>query len=233
METFIRPCGICSQSFMTIYAHAKYCSKRCKMDVHNKDDRRYYHEGNGKAKTEAYKKTKSGKTAIKKYYMKKNNTPKRKEYMHNYREQNRDRFNFLTRLRRKKPDTKKKNREYQRKYMKRPEVIERITKKRSSNAFKKINKEYQKKYLQSGKGKIHILNINHRRREKIQHGKGVTQKEIKQLFQKQDKCQKCGTRNKLTIDHIIPLSKGGLHEIENLQVLCNSCNCKKSGKIEK
>lgn len=40
-------------------------------------------------------------------------------------------------------------------------------------------------------------------------------------------CKMCGTKEKLTIDHVRPVSKGGGNEFENLQTLCLSCNCSK------
>lgn len=43
-------------------------------------------------------------------------------------------------------------------------------------------------------------------------------------------CQICGTNEKLTIDHIKPVSKGGNDELDNLTILCKSCNSKKSNK---
>jgi 5-methylcytosine-specific restriction endonuclease McrA len=40
-------------------------------------------------------------------------------------------------------------------------------------------------------------------------------------------CQYCGTRKELTLDHIIPSSRGGQHTWINLVTACKSCNAKK------
>ena len=45
-------------------------------------------------------------------------------------------------------------------------------------------------------------------------------------------CIWCGSRDNLTIDHIIPLSKGGSHHFSNLQCLCHSCNAWKADRYE-
>jgi 5-methylcytosine-specific restriction endonuclease McrA len=44
-------------------------------------------------------------------------------------------------------------------------------------------------------------------------------------------CQYCGTRgHELTIDHIIPRSRGGPHEWDNVVASCKACNHRKGGK---
>lgn len=45
------------------------------------------------------------------------------------------------------------------------------------------------------------------------------------------RCVYCGSTQNLQLDHIIPFSKGGDTCLENLQLLCRSCNIKKSNKI--
>lgn len=44
-------------------------------------------------------------------------------------------------------------------------------------------------------------------------------------------CCFCGAKSRLEIDHIQPVSKGGEDKMSNYQVLCKSCNSKKSNKI--
>lgn len=44
-------------------------------------------------------------------------------------------------------------------------------------------------------------------------------------------CQYCGrTKSDLTIDHVIPRSRGGADTWENLVTACNSCNSKKGNR---
>jgi 5-methylcytosine-specific restriction protein A len=44
-------------------------------------------------------------------------------------------------------------------------------------------------------------------------------------------CLWCHRKTKLTVDHIIPISRGGTNDIGNIQPLCLHCNLEKSDKI--
>ena len=61
----------------------------------------------------------------------------------------------------------------------------------------------------------------------------IGKRKIRNFILKRDnyKCLCCGVNHNLTIDHIIPIHKGGKNELSNLQTLCKSCNSKKGIKI--
>jgi 5-methylcytosine-specific restriction endonuclease McrA len=58
-------------------------------------------------------------------------------------------------------------------------------------------------------------------------------KELRWLVWERDNftCRHCGARQFLSVDHIIPESKGGTLDIGNLQTLCCACNSRKGAKI--
>jgi 5-methylcytosine-specific restriction endonuclease McrA len=48
-------------------------------------------------------------------------------------------------------------------------------------------------------------------------------------------CKSCGKTDletHLTIDHIIPLARGGQNDISNLQTLCHTCNRQKHDHLD-
>ena len=63
-------------------------------------------------------------------------------------------------------------------------------------------------------------------------GRTISQ-EVKDRVWNRDhgQCAVCGSREKLEFDHITPFSKGGSNTYRNIQLLCESCNRKKSDKI--
>lgn len=62
-------------------------------------------------------------------------------------------------------------------------------------------------------------------------GERLTVKEVEAVLNYYgNQCLACGSAGSLTIDHVIPLSKGGPNELGNLQVLCGRCNSSKGAK---
>jgi 5-methylcytosine-specific restriction endonuclease McrA len=44
-------------------------------------------------------------------------------------------------------------------------------------------------------------------------------------------CTYCEATDNITIDHIVPLSRGGKHEASNLTAACYSCNASKCNRL--
>ena len=69
-----------------------------------------------------------------------------------------------------------------------------------------------------------------RRARKNENGVfSVSKKELKKLYN--SPCFYCGSLNKITIDHVVPISRGGTHGIGNLVAACAFCNGSKNSKF--
>jgi 5-methylcytosine-specific restriction endonuclease McrA len=80
-----------------------------------------------------------------------------------------------------------------------------------------------------------LLAIVHRRRAKrYQNGGSYTVQEWKELKSHYNHtCLCCGKQEpeiKLTVDHVIPIARGGTDNIDNIQPLCRKCNASKNVK---
>ena len=98
------------------------------------------------------------------------------------------------------------------------------------------DKEYKKKYRKENKDKYMFLRARYRVK-KHQNGGTHTFGEWQTLKTQYNftcpSCKKSEPQIKLTEDHIIPISRGGSDNIENIQPLCRICNSTKHTRIIK
>ena len=95
--------------------------------------------------------------------------------------------------------------------------------------------------LRYRKSNAHKIRIDSARRRAIKRAAFVEDVDHIKVFESFGyMCQRCGADcsgskwpelNSPTIDHIIPLAKGGTHEYANVQLLCYSCNARKRDRI--
>lgn len=93
----------------------------------------------------------------------------------------------------------------------------------ANRKWRKENPELFREYIK--------INAQKRRAQKLKANFTVTIYEIRDLIKSQKELYVyCKEKTNLTIDHIFPLSRGGIHHISNIQMLCGICNSSKGAK---
>jgi len=75
------------------------------------------------------------------------------------------------------------------------------------------------------------ISMSYKARRRSQEAGGISTADLSAWLKKQKKtCHWCGRscRERFHVDHVMPLSKGGKHERENLVIACPTCNLTKN-----
>jgi len=110
-----------------------------------------------------------------------------------------------------------------------------ISRKRKLKYYQNNELEKTKEYYRTDNGR-ETSKMNSRKRRARKRNLNFWTKEMTQrwwwmLDATEGYCPNCGNYfgiDKLQMDHIIPLSKNGIHHINNVQALCQHCNCSKN-----
>jgi hypothetical protein len=104
---------------------------------------------------------------------------------------------------------------------------------RHSTNLKYKEKNAERTKIWAKKNPDKILAKVHRRRARLY---GQTEFDLPNDFiailktDQDNKCVYCSQNKKLTIDHIIPVCRGGKHNMDNIVLCCETCNFSKSTK---
>ncbi|PIY02262.1 MAG: hypothetical protein COZ21_15075 [Bacteroidetes bacterium CG_4_10_14_3_um_filter_31_20] len=68
--------------------------------------------------------------------------------------------------------------------------------------------------------------------DEIAKSRYISESTLIEVFERdKGRCVLCGSTDDIEYDHIIPFSKGGSNDAQNIRVLCRKCNRKKSNNI--
>lgn len=94
---------------------------------------------------------------------------------------------------------------------------------------------HQRQYLRTEKGRLVDKAHRHKRKAQKRASEGFyTAQQLQEQFQRQKgKCYYCKAKfGKIYhVDHVVPLSKGGTNEINNIVLACPTCNMRKAGRL--
>jgi len=109
----------------------------------------------------------------------------------------------------------------------------RLYKKRKGDSYRKQARDYTKRWRAENKEKVRIQWKVRQARKRAASGAHTT-KDIRELYELQHRrCGYCGISlfNEYHVDHIMPLSKNGSNDPENLMIACRDCNLSKRDRL--
>ncbi len=138
-------------------------------------------------------------------------------------------------------ETKAQAKKYRRTHRKEIRENNAEYRKRTEEERKEYNAEYYKKHPEEYKRRLNkwrkenpdkaAAQVHKRRALRTKAGGSYTKEEWEALKKKhKNKCLRCKKSKKLTPDHVVPISKDGSSNIENIQPLCQPCNSQKGSK---
>lgn len=90
-------------------------------------------------------------------------------------------------------------------------------------------RDYHRSYQRSNPEKVREHNNRRRARLEKNGVYAIRPRFLIHLYA--SSCVGCGSRDNITADHVIPLSRGGIHSEGNLQPLCSRCNSSKKDEL--
>lgn len=195
-------CGICKKEFEPHHFNQKYCCDECKKEAIRKTKARYKKTEKGIASEMRWRNSEQKKITDKRYWQSEKGRKKAVELQKRYLENN--------------PEAREKKRERDLLY-------------RSEGRYKKSELRASAKYRKTEKGKF-----QHRKRKYMSRVLGKIDADYLAELLSGNICYYCGckiTGNK-TIDHKMPIIKGGTNDNDNLVLACVHCNTQKGSKTE-
>lgn len=160
-----------------------------------------------------------------------------KRVQNHYRENNSEILKRRSELR-KRPEAKIKKAQQDKAY----QINNKETISEKHRQYAKLNRarirEYWKSWYHANidHARMYGRVATHKRRAKIkQNGNNtLTLEQVIKLFDRHPYCKYCNKHEcKLTIDHIIPISRGGQNCLGNVTIACEHCNFSKGNKLLK
>lgn len=204
MTALFVKCNVCEKQFNPHHFNSKCCSDKCREEAK-------------KIARKKYKKSEKGRMSEERYMNGEAYKEKEKRY-------------------RTKPESRALSVERSKRCLSRNVHLQEAKKKRDieysrTEKGRNINKIASAKYRKTDKGIQSRKDSKSRRRSVEKSGKVSLIQWRGILKRYKNKCAICGLMGEMEMDHIYPLSKGGLHCVSNIQPLCRSCNASKGAKI--